>query len=96
LASEGRQVKYLFHCVDGHVDEDRIGQELNSIDDARREAVRIVTEVLRDNPDAIWKGGEFRVEVTDKNRLVLFTVMVVGVDSAAVLLASSNDGSASH
>ena len=81
-------MKFLFHCVDGHVDGDRIGQELNSVQDARREAVKIVTDVLRDNPDAIWKSGDFRVEVTDKNKIVLCTVMVVGIDSASLLLSA--------
>jgi hypothetical protein len=88
LAPEGTQAKFLFHCVAGHVDEGRIGQELNSIEYARREAMKIVTDVPRDNPDAIWKSGHFRVDVTDKNKIVLCTVVVVGIDSASLLLSA--------
>jgi hypothetical protein len=38
---------------------------------------------MRDHPTLVWKGEDFRVEVTDGKKLVLFTVIVVGVDAPA-------------
>jgi hypothetical protein len=31
----------------------------------------------------VWSGEEVRVEVTDENQLLLFTVIVFGVNAAA-------------
>jgi hypothetical protein len=31
----------------------------------------------------VWAGEEVRVEVTDSSKLVLFTVIVIGVDAPA-------------
>lgn len=76
-------MRYFFNQVDGELKTDDVGLEFASISDARVEAVRYAGEVLRDHPTLIWKGEDFRVEVTDGNRLVLFTVIVVGVDAPA-------------
>ena len=76
-------MRYFFNQVDGELKTDDVGVEFASISDARVEAVRYAAEVLRDHPTIIWKGEDFRVEVTDDNRLVLFTVIVVGVDAPA-------------
>ena len=47
------------------------------------EAVRYAGEVLRDHPTLVWTGQDFRIEVTDAKQLVLFTVIVGGVDAPA-------------
>ncbi len=46
-------------------------------------AVQSAAELIRDRPEVVWAGEEVRVEVTDSNQLVLFTVIVIGVDAAA-------------
>ena len=46
-------------------------------------AAQAAAELIRDRPDLVWTGEEVRVEVTDENQLVLSTVIVFGVDSAA-------------
>jgi hypothetical protein len=50
---------------------------------ARIMAVQSAAELIRDRPEIVWMGEEARVEVTDANQLVLFTVIIPGVDSAA-------------
>ena len=62
---------------------DSEGIEFTTLDEARLEAARYAGEVMRDHPRLIWMGEDFRVEVTDEDRLVMFTVIVVGVDSPA-------------
>jgi hypothetical protein len=56
---------------------------LPTLEKARLEAVRYAGEAMRDQPELAWKGEEFRVEVTDEKQLVLFTVIVTGVDGPA-------------
>ncbi|RYG87295.1 MAG: hypothetical protein EON59_07845 [Alphaproteobacteria bacterium] len=63
---------------------DTEGMEMASIGEARIEAARYIGELIRDKPHIVWEGEEVRVEVTDANQLVLFTIITVGVDSAAV------------
>lgn len=78
-----RPMRYFFNQIDGEYKLDDEGLEFASLQDARLEAVRYAGEVMRDHPTLIWKGEDFRVEVTDERHLVLFTVMVVGVDAPA-------------
>lgn len=60
-----------------------VGIELSTISEARIEAVKFAAETLRERPELIWLGDEFRVEVTDENQLLLFTVIAFGVDAPA-------------
>jgi hypothetical protein len=46
-------------------------------------AAKHAGEVLRDRPGLAWTGEELRIEVTDSAQLVLFTVIVLGVNSPA-------------
>jgi hypothetical protein len=75
--------RYFFNEFDGDYKVDDRGLDLTSMDQARLEAVRYAGEAMRDQPTLAWSGREFRVEVTDEKQLLLFTVMVVGVDAPA-------------
>jgi hypothetical protein len=75
--------RYFFNQIDGEFKPDDEGLELASLDDARFEAVRYAGEVLRDRPSVVWQGEDFRIEVTDAKRLLLFTLVVVGMDAPA-------------
>ena len=74
---------FFFNLAGAVYDPDVEGMELPSIDQARIAAAQYAGELLRDRPGLPWEGEELRVEVTDENQLVLFTVMVLGVDSPA-------------
>ena len=75
--------RYFFNEFDGAYKRDDRGLELPTIEKARLEAVRYAGEAMRDQPELAWRGDEFRVEVTDEKQLVLFTVIVLGVDAPA-------------
>jgi hypothetical protein len=74
-------MRYFFNLAGAVHDPDNDGLELPSLGDARVMAAQHAGEVLRDRPGVVWEGEELRVEVTDENRLVLFTLITVGVDA---------------
>ena len=76
-------MRFFFNLAGAVHDPDNDGIELESMAAARTMAVQAAGELIRDRPEIVWMGEEARVEVTDANRLLLFTVIVGGVDSAA-------------
>ena len=72
----------FFNLAGAIYDPDLEGTEMPTLGDARVEAARYVGEIIRDRPDLVWAGEEVRVEVTDDQQSVLFTIIVVGVDGA--------------
>ena len=79
----------FFNQAGAVYDPDVEGVELASLSEARIEAVKYAAETLRDRPEIIWQGDEFRVEVTDDKQLILFIFIAIGVDSPAVAGVSS-------
>ena len=75
---------FFFNQAGAIYDPDVEGIELESISEARVEAVKFAAETLRDRPELAWQGEEYRVEVTDDKQLILFTFVAMGVDSPAV------------
>jgi hypothetical protein len=75
--------RYYFNTADGHVEVDEEGQELPNAVAARTEGVRFLGEILRDNPPELWEGGEFRVDVTNADGLLLYSIAVMGVIAPA-------------
>lgn len=73
--------QYHFHHADGQRDYDPDGVELPNDEAAQIEAVRYAGSVLKDNPKAIWYHGTWRVEVTDSNNVLLFTLITLAVDA---------------
>lgn len=57
--------------------------EFDTTEDARRQAVLFTSEMLKERPDAVW-CEDVRLDVTTDEGLILFTIMVVGVQSPAV------------
>lgn len=75
----------FFNLAGAVYDPDAEGMEMSSLASARIEAARFIGKYVRDKPDVVWGGEEIRVEVTDANRLILFTIIVLGVDAPASL-----------
>jgi hypothetical protein len=71
----------FFNLAGAVYDPDVEGIEMPSLGDARIEAARYIGEVIRDRPNLVWAGEEVRVEVTDSQQLILFTIIVLGVDA---------------
>jgi hypothetical protein len=73
--------RYFFTTADGTREPDLDGTELPDVASARVEAIKYAGEVLSDHPEIIWDGEDFRVEVSDANGLVLFTVVTMAMNS---------------
>ena len=71
--------RYHFHTADGRRRSDPEGSELPNVGAARIEAVRFASEVLRGKADELWREGQWRVEVTDDENVLLCTVIVLGI-----------------
>ena len=75
--------KYHFGSVDGHRDPDPEGSELPDLAAARVMAVRYAGEVLQSDPAIVWHNGQWRVEVTDDDGVLLFTLLTLAIDAPA-------------
>jgi hypothetical protein len=59
--------RYFFHITDGEVIRDDVGTELPNMDAVRRYAMRVSSDVLRDDRNSdIWDGNEWRMVVSDE------------------------------
>ncbi|WP_057884237.1 DUF6894 family protein [Tsuneonella troitsensis] len=76
-------MRYFFNIAGAVIEPDDDGHEISNLSDARIQAVKFAAEYLRDRPELLWLGEEFRVEVTDVDRHTLFTFIAVGVDAPA-------------
>lgn len=76
-------MKYHFNDRDGVAHRDPDGLELDSIDDAKTTAVRLLADIITDNPTNFWAHGDHTVSVTDDRGLVLFEIMACVTNSSA-------------
>ena len=76
-------MRFFFNLAGAVYDPDNEGVELATMSDARMMAAKEVALTLQDRPDLLWRGEEVRLEVTDEDQGLLFTVVIVGVDSPA-------------
>ncbi len=67
--------RYFFHSEDGHPFRDREGVELADLAAAEREAVLALGEMIRDHADELIGRRPFRIIVTDRQQVVLFSVV---------------------
>lgn len=76
-------VRYYFHTEDGRVCPDEEGTELPSLVAARVEAVRVLGDILKEDPGEVLRTGALRVTVTDKAGLIFFALDLSAIDTAA-------------
>lgn len=76
-------MRYFFNIAGAVNEPDAKGHEISSLSDARIAAVKFAADYLRDRPELLWLGEEFRVEVAGEDRETLFTFIAVGVDAPA-------------
>jgi hypothetical protein len=71
--------RYFFNVIDNRrvEDEDMDGTELASLDDVRREALRMTGEILRDGGPEFWNGTEWMMRVLDQAGRPVFTLRFV-------------------
>jgi len=75
--------RYYFHSEDGRNYPDEEGTELPSLEAARIEAVRVLGDILKEDPDEVLSNGALRVTVTDDAGLIYFALDVSATDAAA-------------
>ena len=77
--------RYFFNIVEDDHKVDCIGVDCTDPEIARMKSVRFAAEMLRNEPERVWKGAELRIEATDTWGTVLFTILIAGVDAEALL-----------
>lgn len=73
--------RYFFNLAGAVHDPDDEGIELGNLNEARHEAVKFAAEYIRDRPEIVWSGDELRLEVTNSDKLLQFTLIMFGVDA---------------
>ena len=76
--------RYHFNVFDGATILDQDGTQLSGPDDARRESIRLASELLRSEVAKAEIGEEWRVEVTDGRGMILFRIDILMRESAAL------------
>jgi hypothetical protein len=84
--------RYFFHTEDGQCFPDEIGTELANLAAAQREAVKILGQLIKDDPDLFLQTEAFRVIIQDETGLTLYLIDVTGVRSPAAMVARSSVG----
>lgn len=77
-------MRFFFHIHNEDTLIDHEGTEIASISQARAEAVILAGALIRDMAGAFWRSPEWKLEVTDENRLTLFTLYFNGAMAPAV------------
>ena len=75
--------QFVFTLSDGvpALDEDRF--ELADVTAARNEAARVLSEALKTHAREFWRDGRLVLTVSDERGLVLFSIYVDAIASAA-------------
>ena len=76
--------RFFFNTADGSRDCDELGVELPNGSAARVEAIRYAGSLLADQPNMLWDGRDFRVEVVNEDQQLVCTVITLAVASPAL------------
>lgn len=63
---------YFFHSEDGHPHHDELGLELANEEEAHREAVRMLGDLIKGKPGEILDSGHLKIVVNDQAGAQLF------------------------
>ena len=75
--------RFFFNTADSGRDTDTDGVELADLASARAEGIRYAGASLAQEPHLLWGGHDFRVEVLDERRTLLFTIITLAVNAPA-------------
>lgn len=75
--------RFFFHLHDGTEHPDTEGSYLPSLEAARGHAAVYLGKLLRDGGNEIWNGEDWRLNVADETGLVLLTIYIFAIESAA-------------
>lgn len=74
---------FYFHTEDGRSFRDEEGTELADCHAARNEAVVVLAELLKEDPEEFWRDRSFTVTVTNDDGLTLYILDLSAVASGA-------------
>jgi hypothetical protein len=74
--------RYHFNVHDGTSIPDPEGSELPDLASARVQAVRLAADLLREHR-SFWNEGEWKMDVTDGEGLILFSLLFLATDAPA-------------
>ncbi|MGH6965131.1 MAG: DUF6894 family protein [Phenylobacterium sp.] len=72
---------FFFHTENGRICRDAEGTELPDLRSARNEALVVLAQIVREDPDQFWRDRNFRLTVTDGAGLVLYLLDLSGISS---------------
>ena len=75
--------RYFFHSEDGRRISDEEGTELATLAAARIEAVRVLGDLLKEDPGHVLATGGLQLTVTDEAGLIYFALDLSATDAAA-------------
>lgn len=76
--------RFYFDITDNETTVDNYGVELEGLNAARIEAVRLSGEVLQSWPDRFWSVGQWSCSVRDETGLVLFVLHFFATEAPIV------------
>lgn len=80
--------RYFFHTENGDRHTDENGLELPDLAAVRREAIKSLSEMIKNRGERFWERNSFRLIVTDEKGLILYVLDVNGVEAPAVRTSS--------
>jgi hypothetical protein len=75
--------RYFFHIEDGLPVQDDLGVELDTLTQAKCEAVRLAGQSICDAAGHFWDREEWKLTATDEGGLTLFILQFVGTEAPA-------------
>ena len=75
--------RYFFDIDDAGSGPDTVGTELKDLTEAKCEGVKMAGRIICDQASQFWDRAEWNMTVSDETRLTMFTLHVVGIESAA-------------
>jgi hypothetical protein len=79
---------YYFNIEDGQAPIPCNGAELKNLSAAKCEAVKMMGRLICDAGEGFWNDAEWRMTVSDENRLTLFQLHFLGTESPALKTAA--------
>lgn len=85
--------RYHFHLHDGLSSPDEDGQELESWEDAKSEAVLLAGAAIKDLGPAFWTTGSWSLEITDGSGA---TLLILALSANLTLAAACHRQPQAH
>lgn len=75
--------RYFFDARNGSADHDTVGTDLKDHSAARKHGIVFAGDVMHSEPNVLWDGQDFVIEVSDEHRALLFTITAFATNAPA-------------